>query len=70
MTEADKIKLNKWQRVFVNRSLNMAKLRSIGFDITSNGGQDGTRIVPANYESVEVFKKNKGKKKSNRFAKL
>jgi HAD superfamily 5'-nucleotidase-like hydrolase len=28
-----KIKLSKWQRVFVNRSLNMANIRAIGFDM-------------------------------------
>ncbi len=28
-----KIKLTKWQRVFVNRSLNMANIRAIGFDM-------------------------------------
>ncbi len=28
-----KLKLSKWQRIFVNRSLNMANIRAIGFDM-------------------------------------
>lgn len=43
-----KLKLEKWQRIFVNRTLNMASIKSVGFDM------DHT-LAPYNREEFEAL---------------